>query len=81
MKKILLIVLAIMLSNCEISVRKSEAQKVSMGKYGYDLKYKDVYTGGMRYNIYSYSYRSLVVVNVTRDSLECLYYKNHQFKD
>jgi len=80
MKKILLIVLAIMLSNCEISVRKSEAQKVSMGKYGYDLKYKDVYVSGMKYNIYNYDELTIVVVNVTRDSLECEYYKRQLSK-
>lgn len=74
------ILLAVVLSNCEIGVRKTNAQynqrpiscsanncvnfeKVTVDSMSYGVFQKESYQGGV------------TVVNLTRDSLECAYYR------
>lgn len=66
MKKLIIcLIVAIILSNCDIGVRKSNAQNklpTFVGAYEY-------YVGNMKYIMFYGS--GMFVVNVTRDSLQC----------
>lgn len=77
MKRIILLLIAIVLSNCEISPRKVKAESIENG-----LNYVYHYSGGMKYVIilskgaaYGGNSYSTSVINITKDSLECEYYR------
>lgn len=71
MKKILLVIIAIILSNCEISPRKAEAQ-TAYKLDEYMIGYREI--NGMKYAIFVPGDRTIytgaAVVNVTKDELE-----------
>lgn len=80
MKKIILLTfIAIALSNCEIKVKESKANITRDDKYNTE----DVYIKNMHYKIYTLEneYTSsqtgyfIGIINVTKDSLECEFYK------
>lgn len=76
MKKILALLFAVVLSNCEIEIKPKEVKAQSVfsthGVYNFESKTID----GMKYGIWSYSYNSggevaaIAVVNLTKDALE-----------
>lgn len=75
MKKIFICLIgAIILSNCEISPKKAQAQdKVLNSSYnGGDIFYKEYNVDGMKYGVfYRDDYRTApFVVNITRDKLQ-----------
>lgn len=74
MKKLLICTLAaIVLSNCDISVKQSKAQT----GYSHVYDYKEVVIEGMKYGIWyvtsqtSQTGYATSVINLTKDSLEC----------
>lgn len=78
MKKIILLsLIAIVLSNCEISPRKVQANQIKYGLnfiYHHEgtMKYLIVMTRGNAYGGNSYC---ITVANLTKDSLECEHYR------
>ena len=82
MKRIIILtILAIVLSNCEIKVKEASAQQM------YNLEYltefviiKDYNIDGMKYKLFisdgSNSRGNVTVINVTKDSLEVELLKN-----
>lgn len=78
MKKVLMIciclIVAIALSNCDISVDKVKAQEnlnVDDMNFG-DIYYRNI--NGMKYLIVIGD-RCMTITNLTKDSLECAYYR------
>ena len=78
-KIIILTTLCFILSNCDISVRKSNAQERPIVDDGIStLTYSYEYNDGMKYKVYrsgdiiSSSVRPLFIINLTKDSLECI---------
>lgn len=73
MKKLICLILAITLSNCEISPRKSVASdfdRIACGSWQCAIK-SDVTISGMKYGVFSTENDdSLFVINLTKDSLE-----------
>jgi hypothetical protein len=72
MKYIISLMIVFVLSNCEIKVRESNAQKI--GRHYYQ---NDFYQSGMHYRLFSYYdwEGGAAVINITKDSLEVEYYK------
>lgn len=80
MKKILfLLVCAIILSNCDISPRKANAYyKLAGFAYegaGYNVYYDYATFNNMKYVIGEAFNGGIVIINITKDSLECEYYR------
>lgn len=84
MRKIFILsVLAIVLSNCEISPRKVVAQESGRGDKAHyitrnGMRYMYMTTWGPAYG--GTAVYSIVIVNLTKDSLECEYYRRQLSK-
>lgn len=85
MKRLLILTsLALILANCELSVRKAHADYSYRSDDTDYIRVQDVYYSEMHYKVYHTGlrkYMTTFVINITKDSLQCIYYKNHQFKD
>lgn len=78
-KYILLLFCAIILSNCEISPKKANAY-YEMAHFNYSTAPSHVYYNyatfsGMKYIVASTYEAGTVVINLTKDELECEYYR------
>lgn len=82
MKKFLLLISAVILSNCNI-----EPHKVNAEQNHYSMKYatystRDEYYQGMHYIVWyattgnPYGGPAVHSINLTKDSLECAYYRS-----
>lgn len=77
MKYIISLMIVFVLSNCEVKVRESKAQE----KYFNIYSYTEEYHNNMKFGIWyvkqnsSQTGYSIIVVNLTKDSLEVEYYK------
>lgn len=74
MKRIILLILVFALSQCEINVKEAKAYGVSY------IRYEEEIVSGMTYRIWyvgreSNSEDIFQVVNLTKDALECEYYR------
>jgi len=75
MKKLILIPIIFLFSQCEIKMKPVNAQDIRI----YSIE--DQWINGMHYKIYSVSSNtsqtgySIHSINITKDSLECEYYK------
>ena len=73
-KYIIALIIAVIFSNCEISPRKVKAEYFDR----YVMNSKDYFIEGMHYRIHIYTATyasSHTIINITKDSLECEYYR------
>ena len=80
MKKLMLLALCIVVSNCEFKVREADAQSdfTTIKQGGYNgISYTTQVINGMNYGFFATmaDANTVTVVNHTKDSLEILYYK------
>jgi hypothetical protein len=73
-KYIRALVIGVIFSNCEISPRKVKAEDFPYCQ----ISSKDYFIEGMHYRIHiytKYDASSHTIINITKDSLECEYYR------
>ena len=74
-KYIIALIIAVIFNNCEISSRKAKAEDFPY----YQISSKDYFIEGMHYRIHiykpTYDASSQTIINITKDSLECEYYR------
>jgi hypothetical protein len=81
-KYIILLIIAIIFSNCDIKPRTAKANE---GNLLCDVSpacvtYRYINIGGMKYLITGIYYGGSTVTNITKDSLECEYYRKQLSK-
>jgi hypothetical protein len=87
-KLIVCSIAAILLSNCQVSVAPKQAQAQPSGYHGegwqdywtngmhYKVNYGVIgHDGGSHYGLKHSGYASVAIINITKDSLECAYYR------
>ena len=80
MKKFITLVIAIILSNCEIEVKPRQVHAQNVYASGLQYAYTEKVVEGMKYGIWCADYRNGVapavcVVNLTKDKLEVEFLK------
>ena len=77
-KYIIALIIAIIFSNCEISPRKVKASNPSIlcvNEFGACVQQKFIMIDNMKYMITAMYNGGSTVTNITKDSLECEYYR------
>jgi len=76
-KYIIALVIAVIFSNCEISPRKAKADNCELNCSSYSMCWVSSYRyeSGMKYLFFVNYNGGSIQVNITKDSLECEYYR------
>jgi hypothetical protein len=78
MKKLSFLILLILISSCNISCNSVSRESSQINNSHMQNLYTDTYSvNGMTYKVITLFSNGIAVVNITKDSLECEYYKKN----